>query len=110
TSSWAPTSSRSTWGPRSADRLAGEEAQVRDRHVDRGRHRRDVAGGLRQEITTLDGRDEPGGELGHVGVRWDDALVLEAPEEIAEEFLPGREEALQLRAREGVLVGDLVRQ
>jgi hypothetical protein len=71
--------------------LVGEQAQMTYGHVDRGRHRRDVAGGLRQQVAALDSRHEPRSELGHVGVLRNDTFSLKPAKEIFEEFLPSHE-------------------
>ena len=79
-------------------------------HVDRGSHRRDVAGGLRQQIAALDGRHEPRRKLGHVGVLRNDTFRLKPAKEIFEQFLPSHEQVVELPACDRVLIGNLVRQ
>ena len=90
--------------------VAGEQLQMCDGDVDRGRHRRDVARGLRQKIAALDGGHERRGKFGHVDVLLKDTFALEPAKQILEQLLPSPEQVLELPAGDRVLIGDLVRQ
>jgi len=59
-----------------------QQSQMRDRHVDREGHRRDVARGLREEVAALHRGDEAGGERRDIQFLGKDALRLEAAERL----------------------------
>ena len=96
--------------PRRVILLAGEQAQMCDGHVDRGSHRRDIAGGLRQQIAALDSGHEPRSKLGDVSVLRNNAIPLKPAKEIFEEFLPSHEQVVELSSCDRVLIGNLVRE